>query len=177
MLQRKIHLHLGTAGAILMVLVSALTIWAEPVHFKELVAILAAVEPPQGWEVSQKPKGTTLKSPVQMSEAEMEFRAGDQKTVEIRIIDSVAAMMPYVGLTQQMEMESSEEYMKSIEIQGFKGLETFKHQEKRGEIILPVAGRFLVTLTVTGMDNTELIKELAGKLDLKKLAALAAKGK
>jgi hypothetical protein len=163
-------------AALLVVGAFALQAQAQPVHFKELMAFLA-LDPPQGWEVSQKPKGTTLKSPVQMSEAEVEFRAGDQKKVEIKIIDGMGGMLPFMGLAQGMEMESSEEYMKPIEIQGFKGMENFKHQDKRGEIILPVAGRFLVTLTGNGMDNTEVIKDLAGKLDLKKLAALAAKEK
>lgn len=165
---------LGTA--LLVVGAFALQAQAQPVHFKELMAFLA-LDPPQGWEVAQKPKGTTLKSPVQMSEAEVEFRAGDQKTVEIKIIDGMAGMMPFVGMAQGMEMESSEEYMKPIEIQGFKGMENFKHQDKKGEIILPVAGRFLVNITGNGMDNTEVIKAMAGKLDLKKLAALAATGK
>lgn len=149
---------------------------AQPVHFKELMAFLA-LDPPQGWEVSQKPKGTTIKSPVQMSEAEVEFRAGEQKTVEIKIVDGMANMLAFLDLAQGVEMESSEEYMKPIEIQGFKGMENFKHQDKRGEIILPLAGRFLVTLTGNGLDNTEVIKDLAGKLDLKKLAALAAREK
>jgi hypothetical protein len=149
---------------------------AQPVHFKELMAFLA-LDPPQGWEVSQKPKGTTIKSPVQMSEAEVEFRAGDQKTVEIKIVDGMANMVAFLDLAQGVEMESSEEYMKPIEIQGFKGMENLKHQDKRGEIILPVAGRFLVTLTGNGLDNTEVIKTLAEKMDLKKLAALAARDK
>jgi hypothetical protein len=170
------HVMLMLCAALLVVGAFALQAQAQPVHFKELMAFLA-LDPPQGWEVSQKPKGTTLKSPVQMSEAEVEFRAGDQKKVEIKIIDGMGGMLPFMGLAQGMEMESSEEYMKPIEIQGFKGMENFKHQDKRGEIILPVAGRFLVTLTGNGMDNTEVIKDLAGKLDLKKLAALAAKEK
>jgi hypothetical protein len=148
---------------------------AQPVHFKELMAFLA-IDPPQGWEVSQKPKGTTLKSPVQMSEAEVEFRAGD-KTVEIKIVDGMAGMLPFLGMAQGMEMESSEEYMKSIEIQGFKGLENYKNQEKKGEITLPVANRFLVSITGRDIDDTTIIKEIAAKLDLKKLAALAPKGK
>lgn len=149
---------------------------AQPVHFKELMAFLA-LDPPQGWEVSQKPKGTTIKSPVQMSEAEVEFRAGEQKTVEIKIVDGMAGMLSFVDLAQGVEMESSEEYMKPIEFQGFKGMENFNHQDKKGEIILPLAGRFLVTLTGNGMENTEVIKVMAEKLDLQKLAALAAKEK
>jgi hypothetical protein len=176
-MKNKVHnLILMLGAALLVVGAFSLQAQAQPVHFKELMAFLA-LDPPQGWEVSQKPKGTTLKSPVQMSEAEVEFRAGDQKTVEIKIVDGMAGMLPFMSLAQGMEMESSEEYMKPIDIQGVKGMENFKNQDKKGEIILPVANRFLVTITGNGMDNTEVIKELAGKLDIKKLAALAAKEK
>jgi hypothetical protein len=149
---------------------------AQPVHFKELMAFLA-LDPPQGWEVSQKPKGASLKSPVQMSAAEVEFRSGNNQTLEIHIMDGVAEMMPSTGLAQGMEMESSEEYVKPIDIQGFKGVEKFNHQDKEGEILLPVADRFMVLLKADGIENTNILKEFLGKLDLKKLAALAAKEK
>jgi hypothetical protein len=36
-----------------------------------------------------------------------------------------------------------------------------------------VANRFLVTIEGEGMDNNDVLKEVAGKLDLKKLAGLA----
>ncbi|MFW6127131.1 MAG: hypothetical protein ACOC6K_02850 [Thermodesulfobacteriota bacterium] len=145
---------------------------AQPVHFKELMAVLA-IDPPQDWKVSEKPKGQTLKSPVQMSEAEVEFRSGDDKKIEIKIVDGLGGIMPFMGMAQGMEMESSEEYMKPIEVQGFKGTEKFEYKGKEGEIILPVANRFLVTIEGKGMDDNEAIKEVAGKLDLKKLAGLA----
>ena len=148
---------------------------AQPVHFKELMAFLA-FEPPPGWVVALKPQGTTMKAPVQVSEAEVEFRAGE-KSVEIKIVDGLGGMVPFAGLNQALEMESSEEYMKSIDIQGFKGLESYKHESKEGEINLLVAGRFLVTITGHGMEDTAILKEMAAKLDLKKLAALAQKGR
>ncbi|MGQ9688000.1 MAG: hypothetical protein ACUVXF_04310 [Desulfobaccales bacterium] len=147
---------------------------AQPVHFKELMAFLA-LEPPKGWEVAQKPRGTTMKAPVQMSEAEVEFRAGD-KSVEIKILDALGRMLPFPALTQALELESNEEHLKSIEIQGFKGYESYKHESKEGEITLVVANRFLVTITGHGMEDTAVLKEMAAKLDLKKLAALAQKG-
>jgi hypothetical protein len=173
MLRKRVYKAVVGGLAVILVL-GGLTLLAQaqPVNFKELMAFLS-IEPPQGWEVSVKPKGTTLKSPVQMSEAEVEFRGGDEKKIEIKIIDGLGGMLPFLGMAQGMEMESSEEYMKSIEVQGFKGMETFKHKNKKGEIILPVANRFLVNITGKGMDNTEVIKEVAGKLDLKKLAGLA----
>ncbi len=160
----------GLAAAVVLGSLTSFAL-AEPVHFKDLMAILA-IEPPQGWEVSEKPKGTTIKAPVQMSEAEVTFRSGEKK-IDIKIIDGVGGVASALGMAQGMEMESSEEYVKPIEVQGFKGIETYKHKEKRGEINLPVANRFLVNITGEDMDNTEVMKAVAGKLDLKKLAGLA----
>ncbi len=145
---------------------------AQPVHFKELMAVLA-IDPPQDWKVSKKPKGQTMKSPVQVSEAEVEFKSGDDKEIDIKIVDGLGGVLPFMGMAQGMEMESSEEYMKPIEVQGFKGTEKFEYNDKKGEIILPVANRFLVTIEGQGLENNEVIKEVAGKLDLKKLAGLA----
>jgi hypothetical protein len=110
---------------------------------------------------------------VQVSEAEVEFRSGDDKKIEIKIVDGLGSMMPFMSMAQGMEMESSEEYMKPIEVQGFKGTEKFEYKDKKGEIILPVANRFLVTIEGSGVDNNDVIKEVAGKLDLKKLAGMA----
>jgi len=145
---------------------------AQPVHFKELVSVLT-IEPPEGWKMAEKPQGKTMKSPVQVSEAEVEFKSGDDKEIEIKIVDGLGGMMPLMNMAQGMEMESSEEYVKPIEIQGFKGTEKFEYKDKKGEIILPVANRFLVTIEGEGLENNELIKEVVGKLDLKKLAGLA----
>jgi hypothetical protein len=60
--------------------------------------------------------------------------------------------------------------MKPIESQVFKGTEKFKCKDKEGEIILPVANRFLISIEGSGIENTEVMKEVAGKLDLKKLS-------
>jgi len=173
MLTIKVRNVLILAGAAFLILSAfPLSAQSQPVHFKELMAILA-VDPPQGWKVAEKPKGKTMKSPMQMSEAEVEFRSGDDKKVEIKIVDGLGGVVPMMGMAHGMEMESSEEYVKPIEVQGFKGTEKFEYQEKDGEIILPVANRFLVTIEGEGMDDNEVIKEMAGKLDLKKLAGLA----
>lgn len=173
MLKSRIKTIMILAGAAFLIF----SVWpqgvqAQPVHFKELMSVLA-IDPPEGWQVAEKPQGKTLKSPVQMSEAEVKFRSGDDKDIEIKIVDGLGSMMPFMSLAQGMEMESSEEYVKPIEIQGFKGTEKFEYKGKEGEIILPVANRFLVTLEGEGMDDNEILKEVAGKLDLKKLAGLA----
>jgi len=166
-----------TILSVLMVL--SLILWgfslgaqSPPVHFKELMALLPTT-PPQGWELTEKPKGTTLKSPVPLSEAEVAFSSGEDKRLEVKITDGLGGVLPFLGLAHSMEMESSEEYQKPITIQGFKGMETYKFKDKEGELQIAVANRFLLTLTGYGMENNDLLKEVAGKMDLKKLASLA----
>lgn len=173
MLTRKVKYVLILAGvAFLISGALPLVAQAQPVHFKELMSILA-IDPPADWKVSEKPKGKTLKSPVQLSEAEVEFKSGGDKKIEIKIVDGLGSMLPFMNLARGMEMESSEEYVKPIEIQGFKGTEKFEFKDKKGEIILPVANRFMVTIEGKGIDNNDVIKEIAGKMDLKKLADMA----
>ncbi|MEJ2069717.1 MAG: hypothetical protein P8X65_12520 [Syntrophobacterales bacterium] len=173
MLTSKVKYVLILAGAAFLISGAfPLVVQAQTVHFKELMSILA-IAPPKDWKVSEKPKGKTLKSPVQVSEAEVEFKSGDDKKIEIKIVDGLGSMLPFMSMAQGMEMESSEEYMKPIEVQGFKGTEKFEYKDKKGEIILPVANRFMVTIEGEGIDNNDVIKEVAGKLDLKKLAGMA----
>jgi hypothetical protein len=90
---QQVILMLG--AALLVVGVFPLPARAQPVHFKELMAFLA-LDPPQGWEVSQKPKGATLKSPVQMSRGGG-ISSGNNQTLEIHIMDGVAEMLPPYG--------------------------------------------------------------------------------
>lgn len=166
-------------GAIRMLLFSVMVLlvlpgtgYSQPVHFKELMAFLPS-EPPKGWQVGEKAKGSTIKSPYPMSEAEVTFQAGEDKRLVVKITDGLAGILPFLGLAQAMEMESSEEYIKPLTVQGFKGMETYKFQDKEGELQIPVANRFLVTVKGSGLENNDLLKEVANKLDLKKLSDLA----
>ncbi len=143
----------------------------EPVHFKELLPFVDLKLP--GWEMSEKPGGTTVKHEgFSMSEAKASFHAGD-KTLEVIILDFKGQAMPWLGMLGKMEMESSEESIRTITIGGFKALETFRPKDKHGELNISVADRFWVKLEGEGLDNIEPLKAAAGQMDLKKLATLA----
>jgi hypothetical protein len=142
---------------------------ADLVNFRQLMTIVD-IPPPAGFTVSEKPSGSTTKSPVVLSEAKIAFKAGEDKSVEISIMDGLGAAVPFMAITQAVEMESSEEYIKPVDIGGVKGNETFRFQEKEGELTLVVANRFLVSVRGIGLPDNALIKSLGASLDFAKLA-------
>ncbi|MGA9755388.1 MAG: hypothetical protein WBV23_09625 [Desulfobaccales bacterium] len=157
-------------GLSYMIVGLALPASAEVVHFRELVPFVDIKIP--GWAMEGKPCGTTVKQgPMVMSEARVSFKAGD-KTLEVIIMDFLGKPFPFLT-GQQMEMESSEEIVRTTEVQGFKALENYRTKDKQGELSISVANRFWVKIDGEGIDNLEVLKEAAKQMDLKKLATLA----
>ena len=143
---------------------------AEVVNFKELLPFVDIKLP--GWAMEGKPCGTTLKQGnVMVSEARVSFKAGDQ-TLEVIVMDFLGKPIPFL-MGQQLEMESNEETVRATEMQGFKALGTFRHQDKQGELNISVADRFWVKLEGEGIDSLEVLKNAAQQMELKKLATLA----
>ena len=127
---------------------------AEVVNFKELLPFVDIKIP--GWTMEGTPSGTTLKQGnVMVSEARVSFKAGDQ-TLEIIIMDFLGKTIPFLT-GQQLQMESSEEIVRTTEVQGFKAFATFRHQEKQGELNISVADRFWVKIDGEGIDNLEVL--------------------
>jgi hypothetical protein len=143
---------------------------AEVVNFKELLPFVDIKIP--GWTMEGKPSGTTLKQGnVMVSEARVSFKAGDQ-TLEVVIMDFLGKTIPFLT-GQQLQMESSEEIVRTTEMQGFQAFATFRHQERQGELNISVADRFWVKIDGEGIDNLEVLTKVAQMMDLKKLATLA----
>jgi hypothetical protein len=143
---------------------------AEVVNFKELLPFVDMKI--SGWTMDGTPCGTTLKQGnVMVSEARVSFRAGDQ-TLEIIIMDFLGKTIPFLA-EQPVHIETGEETVRNTEVQGFKAFETFRNQDKQGELDISVADRFWVKLDGEGIDNPEVLKKIAQQMDLKKLATLA----
>ena len=155
---------------ILMVFGPSLPARADVVHFKELLPFVDIKIP--GWTMQGKPSGTTLKQGNAMiSEARVTFKAGDQ-TLEVVIMDFLGKPIPFI-LGQRLEMECSEETVRSTEVQGFKALEAFRRRDRQGELNISVADRFWVKIDGEGVDHLEVLIAAARQMDLKKLATLA----
>jgi len=144
----------------------------EPINFKELLPFVKIELP--GWQLVGEPKGTTVKSaPMMMSQAKAEYKSGD-KSLEVAIVDSSFGAMAAMGMgfLKGVEVESTEESTKTIQVQGFQAVENFKHKNHEGQLTIMVSNRFIVTVEGQGLENTQVLKDAADKLELKKLAGL-----
>jgi hypothetical protein len=160
------------------VLGMALVMWcgagavlAEVVNFKELLPFVDLKLP--GWQPDGKPGGTTMKQGnMSISEARATYRSGD-KTLELVVMDFWGKSIPFLAMGQHLEMETNDEQVRTTTVQDFKALETFRKQDRQGELNISVADRFWVKLDGDGIDSPEVLKTVAQQMDLKKLAGMA----
>lgn len=142
---------------------------AEPVSFRELQAAFPDFE---GWE-KDKPTGEKMSSPVKFSQAEVTYRKGDA-TIDAKIVDSALNQLlltPYsMFLASGYEKETENGYEKSVQVAGHPGWETWNTEGKDGEVNAVVARRFIVTLEGNDIPDTQVLHQLAAKMDLGKLA-------
>jgi hypothetical protein len=89
------------------------------------------------------------------------------------VMDFLGKTIPFLGMGQQLEMESNGEQVRTTTVQDFKALETYRKQDRQGELNISVADRFWVKIDGDGIDNPEVLKTVARQMDLKKLATLA----
>jgi hypothetical protein len=152
-----------------LVLLAATAALAEPVNFKEFIPLVSVSVP--GFTAGT-PSGTTVKAPVEASEANIEFTKDDVR-LEITIFDGGPAMGAAMAATQQIDMETSEESIKSVTVKGFKGTLYLRAKDKDGDLVLMVPPRFAVTLHLNGAADGELLKSVAEKIDMAKLSTMA----
>lgn len=158
-------------GLVLATFAGAVAARAEVVHFKTLLPFVDLKIP--GWQMEGKPGGTTLKQgKVSVSEARATYRA-DDKTLEIVIMDFLGKPMPFLAMGQQLEMETNDEQVRTTTVQDFKALETYRKQDKQGELNISVADRFWVKIDGDSIESPEVLKTVAQQMDLKKLATMA----
>ncbi|MEP6917519.1 MAG: hypothetical protein ABJC89_17845, partial [Acidobacteriota bacterium] len=143
----------------------------DPVSFHDMQALFPNVD---GWE-KHKPTGERMSSPVSYSEAQVEYTKGDAR-IEMKMVDSglnQLLLMPYtMFLTAGYEKETSDGYEKSTKVNGQPGWEKWDSSSKNGEVNALVNKRFVVTAEGRGIDDTKILQEFVGKIDMVKVAAL-----
>ena len=130
-----------------------------------------------GWEPKGELKGsTTSMGGFSISQVSRSFTNDDQ-SIDIEIIDSGLNQMVFAGIKMAMNMEvdSSDEYIKKITIKNFPGMEKYEYDSQDGEVNLMIADRFLVKIEGDDLEDCSSLKAVAEKLDLEGLSNLAKK--
>ncbi|HMF59746.1 MAG TPA: hypothetical protein VK595_05220 [Vicinamibacterales bacterium] len=143
----------------------------DPVSFRDMQALFPDFD---GWEKG-KPTGERMSSPFKFSQAEVRYTKGDSR-LELKMVDSgfnQLLLTPYaMFLTAGYEKETSDGYEKSTKVNGQPGWEKWDSSGKDGELNALVGKRFLVQIEGRGIEDTKLLHELAGKIDMAKLSTL-----
>ncbi|HEY0876528.1 MAG TPA: hypothetical protein VGD94_23845 [Vicinamibacterales bacterium] len=144
---------------------------AEPVRFQDLIALLPEID---GWEQEQ-PTGERMTSPFPTANAKATYTKGDAR-IDVEVVDSgfnqllLAPAMMF--LQSGYSVENTSGYEKATTVNGQPGWEKWDIPSKSGEVNALVGKRFLVTIEGDNIDDTNILKEVASKIDFGRLAAL-----
>lgn len=147
---------------------------AKAMHYEELMKYLP--ESVKGYE-KEEPKGESVEmSGMSFSSANVRFTKGNDD-INVTLLDYNAAMSMYSMATAMwasgFKIDNSEETAQSVSIaDNINGWETLQKKSKDASLILGVNDRFLVTIEGNNQKNTDLFKEIAKSMDLKKLTEL-----
>ncbi len=124
-----------------------------------------------------EPTGATMTMQgLSYSSAEVAYKNDNGDRVKISIIDYSAAFSLYTMSTAMwgmgMSVDTPEEKGKSITVGDMKGWESFKKKSKKASVVLGAGDRFLVAVDADKQENTDFVKSVAGKVDLKSLVSL-----
>ena len=144
---------------------------AEPVKLQDLLATLPQLE---GWE-QQKPEGERMTSPFPTANAKATYIRPDA-SVDVEVVDSAFNQLLLAPvsmfLTAGYSKESTTGYEKSTTVNGQPGWEKWDSEIKAGELHALVGKRFLVSIEGDGIENVQVLKDIASKMDFSRLASL-----
>ncbi len=142
-----------------------------PVSFRELQTLFPDLD---GWDKA-KPTGEQMSAPFSFSQAEARYRKGESR-VEIKIVDSGFNQLLFTPFAMFMqagyEKETSSGYEKSTTVGGQPGMEKWNTEGKDGEVMAFVGKRYILTVEGRNVDDIKVLRDVVGKIDLPKLAAL-----
>jgi hypothetical protein len=143
----------------------------DPVSFRDLQTFFPDLD---GWEKA-KPTGERMMAPFAFSQAEVSYTRGESR-LELKIVDSgfnQLLMTPYAMLLQSgYEKETESGYEKSTTVGGQPGWEKWNTGGRDGEVNAFVGKRFLLSIEGNNIDGVKALHDVAGKVDMAKLAAL-----
>jgi len=144
-----------------------------PVDFRKLKELLPESLP--GMKRTEAKGQKTSQMGISCSQATGEYSAEDGGSAKIEIMDSgsMKGLMQW-GVTAMgtVDNETETSYERTVTVQGFKGIESFDSGNKSGNLKVFIEGRFMVTIEASDVAKGDILQATAGKIDLKKLAAL-----
>ncbi|MFP4083224.1 MAG: hypothetical protein ACLFVG_10805 [Candidatus Aminicenantes bacterium] len=147
----------------------------EPVNWRELIPFLIDIP---GFEKEGEPDGESVSMMnYKWSKVSQYYVAegdGDKK-LTLEIVDSAMVSMALQGFKAMMGMEvdTSEESIKQININGYPALEIYRYHSKSAELNILIENRFLVRLEGDDFEDTSQLKNISKNIDLKGIADLA----
>ncbi|HUM02011.1 MAG TPA: hypothetical protein VL084_06975 [Thermoanaerobaculia bacterium] len=142
----------------------------DPVSFNALLPLLPAA--PAGF-TAEEPRGeTTAAMGFKISEVERSYTKGEQR-LHVKIVDGAYNSFVYAGVTMaaQFSHESTEGYEKGVTIDGSPGVEKWSQASRRGELVVVVGKRFLVSVDASPAE-ADFVRTVFGSVDRAKLASL-----
>lgn len=144
----------------------------DPLNWKELVPFLVDID---GWTALDDAEGQTVSMMnFKTTQVERDYEKGDM-SLTVMIVDGGYAPMVYQSIKMAMnfEMDTSDEYLKKTEIDGYPGFVKYTYDDKEAELMLLVADRFIFQMSGENMEDTSELVDIAKSFDLGKLAKLA----
>ena len=145
---------------------------AKAVNWRDLVGLLG--DDLAGWKATAPAKGeTSSMGAFSVTEASRSYKNGDV-SAHVKIVDTSMNNMLVAGwkMARSVTQDSSDHYQRPIDVGGQPAIEEW-HSSKSGKITVLAADRFLIEVDSGNVPDTKGLAELAGKLDMGKLASLA----
>ena len=143
----------------------------EPVAPEKLSALLPEVA---GWSRGAS-RSETVPVPARYSRAEAHYTRGD-RSIELTLADSgfqpliLAPISVFLG--SGSSERSGETTRKAVTVSGSPGSESWTPAGRRGEVVVLVSQRFVVTATGSDMADLEPLRTIVRSVDFSRLAAL-----
>ena len=165
------HLILILIFIFFCICITAQTTRKDPVDFRKMAKFLSDIN---GFNATGKAEGQNISmGEFKASEATRNYESGKKK-LEIKIADYTYYPMMKQGMEMMMnfEIDSSDKYVKKIDIEGYTGVIEYEYEDEEARLILFLKNSILIIIELRPTKDRKEILEITKSLDLKGLSAL-----
>ena len=148
----------------------------QPYHFRELLDLLP--EPLPGWkkDPNRLDARTTRFGEWTYSYVEQTYITEDGKSeATVKITDGafIPPLYAAFALASMVSEETMDHYRKGFEEDGVRGIREFHFKDHRGSIAMVVGDRFIVEITVRGVDRDDVLNAWERRVPIQQLHTMA----